>query len=96
MGFDVEVEVSPGNALDSIRAQKFDIVLVDYRMPEMPCRKFIDLACSLESCPRIAIITGDTTSVEVRSFAKEKNIPLIEKPFRVADMKELMNRLISR
>jgi PAS domain S-box-containing protein len=85
----IEVEDMPG------RGTTYDLVISDLRMPDLDGpglfaevrRRWPDLAC------RFVFITGDTLSVPARGFLTETGVPVIEKPFTAAGLRETIARV---
>jgi two-component system NtrC family sensor kinase len=43
---------------------------------------------------RIIYVTGDTLSTHVQAFLAENPVPVIEKPYRIADIRQAIVRLL--
>ena len=73
----------------------FDLILSDLKMPGM---SGIDLHNRLleerpELLQRIVFITGDVVSAEVAEFLKRTARPVLEKPFELTELEEVVARL---
>lgn len=81
-GYEPHAVSSPREAIDIALHQNFDIVLSDFKMPEMDGSEFYLVLC--KATPRyrdrVGVITGDALSAKVRSFLEETSCPFIEKP----------------
>jgi PAS domain S-box-containing protein len=80
-------------ALDKLRAQNFDFILSDLRMPEMDgaiMYKHI-LAEMPRYRHRILFITGDTLTHFVRDFLQQNPVRFIEKPYTLNDVLRAMS-----
>ncbi len=78
--------------LENLFAEKFDIILLDMKMPGMSGKEFY-MAVKKEypdMARRIIFITGDTSDSTTVKFFKENNLLYIEKPF---DQSTLINKI---
>ncbi len=75
-------------ALEKLRAQKFDFILSDLRMPEMDGPTMFKHICAElpEYRQRIVFITGDTLTTFVRDFLQDNPVRFIEKPYTLLDV----------
>jgi len=78
---------SPVKALEIIRKERFDVVMVDLRMPEMDGMKFINLVSEVFPVERCILLTGDIVSFDSELLKKRKGIKVIEKPVNFAKMR---------
>jgi CheY-like chemotaxis protein len=77
---------------------RYDVVMCDLRMPHLSgaelhrelLRKRPDLV------QRLVFSTGDVASSEAASFLAESARPVIEKPFELARLEEMLNRVRDR
>ncbi|WP_052261822.1 ATP-binding protein [Leisingera sp. ANG-M1] len=81
-GYCVESTTSPREALRLIEARPFDVVLSDFKMPDMDGEEFYEAlrVISPECASRIGFVTGDALSGNVRDFFARSERPFIEKP----------------
>ncbi len=81
-GFDVTITTSPRDALRMAKEQAFDVILSDYKMPDMDGQAFFHAMRRVapDAADRIGFITGDAMSKNVADFLSESGRPHIEKP----------------
>lgn len=82
-------------ALHAIADRKWDAVLCDIMMPEMPgpevYRRIVAARPELE--PRFAFITGGTFTEQSREFLESTTSPVLVKPFRAKAVRDLIEQL---
>lgn len=91
LGHKATVMCSPLKALDLLVKEKFDFVLVDFRMPEMNGITFIQKAEEFIDKNRLWLLTGDILSFEVELLKKRGNIRILEKPVSIGRFKTLFD-----
>ncbi len=83
-------------ALKKMESLEYDIVITDYRMPQMSGKELFNWI--KEQHPRLAnrivFVTGDTVSNETRSFFKENNCRFLAKPFKIEEVKEVVQQVL--
>jgi CheY-like chemotaxis protein/anti-sigma regulatory factor (Ser/Thr protein kinase) len=81
-GYSVEFTTSPRDALRLIETRTFDVILSDFKMPDMDGAAFYEAlkVISPECASRIGFVTGDALSSNVRDFFARSERPFIEKP----------------
>ncbi|MDH3359687.1 MAG: response regulator [Desulfobulbaceae bacterium] len=94
MGFAVESHTNPVSAMESMQANPFDIVVTDLKMEEMDGMEVLSQAKDINPEARVIIITGYAQSeTEDEAFAKGV-FAFIAKPFRLDELKQVINRAI--
>ncbi|MGE3623332.1 MAG: ATP-binding protein, partial [Bdellovibrionales bacterium] len=83
-------------ALDKLRKNPYDIIVSDLRMPVMDGP---GLHAALEQempayLHKIIYVTGDTLSTHVQAFLNENPVPVIEKPYRLDDVRRAIIALL--
>lgn len=75
-------------ALEKLKAQRFDFILSDLRMPEMDGPTLFRHICAdlPQYRDRIVFITGDTLTTFVHDFLKDNPVRFIEKPYTLSDI----------
>jgi PAS domain S-box-containing protein len=91
-GHRVDIAASGQAALGRLRRKRYDVVLSDIRMPgldgpELYVRLTEDHP---ELAERIAFITGDTMSPNIKTFLERCGRPYIEKPITPLDVRALV------
>ena len=83
-------------ALEKIRQQPYDVIISDLRMPVMDGPTlYAELAKTMPIfLKRIIYVTGDTLSPHVQSFLSQTPVPVIEKPYRLQDVKHAILKLL--
>jgi nitrogen-specific signal transduction histidine kinase/CheY-like chemotaxis protein len=94
-GHEVERVHDRREALRAIESRRFDLVVLDHKMPGMNVVRFRSEIRArrpgLED--RVVIVTGDTVSREPEELARKLDIPVVHKPF---DLDELRAAVRSR
>jgi len=95
-GYEVETAKNGREALEKIAARSYDLILSDLQMPELDG---VGLYRELEQqhprlLPRLAFVSGSTEVPEYASFCEQTAVTLLGKPFGVADLHRLVQRLL--
>src|SRR5216684_7374081 len=95
-GYEVETAKNGREALEKIAARSYDVILSDLRMPELDG---VGLYRELEQqrprlLPRLAFVSGTTEPPEYASFLERTGATVLSKPFAVADLHRLVQRLL--
>jgi PAS domain S-box-containing protein len=95
-GLTVEVVSSGRLALARLGSEKFDLIVSDLRMPDMDGPALIQALRrrSPELARRILLITGDALGAELNDVVREANLPVLEKPLDLADLRAQVRRLL--
>jgi CheY-like chemotaxis protein len=95
-GFQVVGLASTEAALNHLRANRADMLLVDCMMPGMDGRDLYDAlkAAGDPLADRIVFMSGNIRDVRVGRFLEEAGAPALEKPFRVAQVREVVGRIL--
>jgi len=74
---------TPFQALEQLSGKKFDVVLVDMRMPGMSGKELYDkvIQSRPEMGSKMIFITGDSSDVSTQEFLKENCLLFLSKPF---------------
>jgi PAS domain S-box-containing protein len=92
-GHSFDFAINGAIALDKLRAQEFDMILSDLRMPVMDGPTMYQKIC--EEMPhyrnRIVFLTGDTLTKFVHDFLEQNPVRFIEKPYTMPDVYRAMN-----
>ncbi len=98
MGHDVTTATGGREALRCIDSQEFDIILSDFKMPDLDGAGF---HAALEKtrpdlAARFGIITGDAMGQKVLTFLQSGACPHIEKPIDVSELSALVDQLATK
>jgi PAS domain S-box-containing protein len=91
--------VSQGeDAVALTRTQRFACVLVDQRMPGMSGAEVYDAITGIrpELSRRFVLMSGDVLNAELRTFANDRGITLLAKPFDVETVDRLVIEIVER
>jgi CheY-like chemotaxis protein len=96
-GYDVDTANNGIEALQKLERQRYDLIITDLHMPKLDGSGFYrELGQrKLHSLKRIIFLTGTTGVSEEHRFVQESGVPVLLKPFNVADLIELVRRLLS-
>jgi len=94
-GHRVDVAASGQAALGRLKRRRYDVVLSDLRMPGLDGPELY-LRLQKQHPPlaeRVAFVTGDTLSPDIKGFLERCGRPYIEKPITPADVRELVAKV---
>ena len=91
-GHTVDAVASAREALEHARSRRYDVILLDLRMPDMSGDAlFAELQASdPEHAARVVFATGDVESEGARTFLQRAGRPYICKPFALEEVAELL------
>ena len=95
-GYEVETAKNGREALEKIAGHSYDVILSDLRMPELDG---VGLYRELEQqhqslLPRLAFVSGTTEPPEYASFLERTGATVLSKPFAIANLHRLVQRLL--
>jgi CheY-like chemotaxis protein len=90
----VTKSTSPRAALKLAEAERFDVVLSDFKMPDMNGETFFRAmeAIAPHNAAHTGFITGDAMGVDVRRFLSTAKRPWIEKPIMRDELLDLISQ----
>jgi two-component system response regulator AtoC len=91
-GFDVVVVRDGRAALDTLRADSFDVALLDVVMPELDGLEVLRRVREDPMPPEILVITGNGTSETAMTALKLGAYDFLSKPYRMAEVEALVRR----
>jgi CheY-like chemotaxis protein len=95
-GYEVETAKNGREALERIAARSYEAILSNLRMPELDgvglYRKLEQQHRSL--LLRLAFVSGTTEPPQYASFLEQTGATVLSKPFGVADLHRLVQRLL--
>ncbi len=88
--------LDPAQALALLEQRGFDLILSDFHMPGMEGSEFYRRLQSTrpDLARRVVFLTGDVLSEETRFFLASTGNPHLLKPFRFANVREVVNRAL--
>ncbi|MEE8465719.1 MAG: ATP-binding protein, partial [Dehalococcoidia bacterium] len=91
-GHDVESASDGEAAWKLIQGSRFDVILLDLRMPGVDGQELYKLITDLspEMSKRVVFITGDTASADTRRFLDSTASPVLSKPFTLEAVRQLL------
>jgi two-component system NtrC family sensor kinase len=95
-GHAVDTAANGQLALGKLRAQAYDLVLCDLRMPDLDGPGLYQALQQQPPprLPRVIFLTGDTLSPEARTFLEHAGVPRQSKPFRAAEVRRLISQVL--
>jgi two-component system, NtrC family, sensor kinase len=83
-------------AMQKIQVGEYDLIVSDFKMPQMSGRDLFNWI--KENRPhlasRIIFVTGDTVSADTRSFFEDNNSRFLAKPFKIEEVKEVIQQAL--
>ncbi len=97
-GHQVDVAGSGAEALQRMFDRQYDLIITDIKMPEMSGQEFYRRVREIdrEQAERMVFITGDTVNVATRQFLQRISNPCLVKPFKVEEIREIVERQLSQ
>ena len=96
---DHRVDVAPNGhvALERLRAQPYDLVLIDLKMPELDGPGLYEALARdhPQLLRRLVFLTGDALSPEVSAFLERVGAPYLYKPFTLEEVRRVIHRALS-
>jgi two-component system NtrC family sensor kinase len=95
-GHTVDTAVDGRQALTKLRAQAYDLLVSDLRMPDLDGPGLYQALQQQHPhrLPRVIFLTGDTLSFEARTFFEHVGVPRLSKPFRAAEVRQLVAQVL--
>ena len=94
-GYSSECFVNGRNALKRYKEQRFDIVLADISMKPMDGVSLLREIIAYDPRAKVIMITGYSTTDSARQALKLGAFDYVEKPFRIDDLIDTLNRAMS-
>ncbi|MGH9803921.1 MAG: response regulator, partial [Candidatus Acidiferrales bacterium] len=89
-GYEVRVHTESQRALSEALAERFDLAVLDVRMPGLDGQAFYRILRHQGSplADRLLFTTGDTLARETAEFLEEIRLPFLPKPFHVEELQD--------
>jgi len=97
-GYQIETTDRANVALEKLKRQKYDLLLLDIKMPGMSgieLYRHIE-ATDLALAQRVLFITGDIIEPDTTNFLKRTKAPYITKPLEIDKLMGEINRILRR
>ena len=94
-GYEVESFMVGKDALASIAAKDFDIVVTDMRIDEVNGLQVLEAARKKSSKTKVVLITGYATMELAREALAKGAFEVLAKPFRPQDLRDAISRAIA-
>ena len=94
-GYEVESFLVGKDALASIAAKDFDIVVTDMRIDEVDGLQVLEAARNKSSKTKVVLITGYATMELAREALAKGAFEVLAKPFRPQDLRDAISRAIA-
>jgi CheY-like chemotaxis protein len=91
-GYEVEAVRDGFEALKLLRDKPFDVIITDFKMPDMDGIEFIDMLRRTAPGARILLVTGYATD-DVREQAEAMGASYLAKPFKPDELCEAIEGL---
>jgi len=94
-GYEVESFMVGKDALASIAAKDFDVVVTDLRIDEVNGLQVLEAARKKSSKTKVVLITGFATTELAREALAKGAFEVIAKPFKPQDLRDAISRAIA-
>lgn len=94
-GYESDYCLNPKEAVARLRQEEFDLVITDYKMPEMDGAEFLQEARKLNPDLPVIMISGLMNMPELIKVANIGVTLVLEKPFKTEDLMEHVGRFVS-
>jgi CheY-like chemotaxis protein len=96
-GYDVDSAENGVAALEKLRHAHFDLILSDLHMPQLDGVGLYRALTEGQDRPmtRIIFLTGSVGTSELHRFLRETGLPLLRKPFSLAELQEIVRQILA-
>ncbi len=96
-GHQVDVAAGGDEALDRARAGRYDVIITDVRMPGTGGRGLYERLDrdAPEAAARVVFATGDTVRDDTLAFLERAGRPVLHKPFKLAELREVLAQILN-
>ena len=98
VGYETSCETNPQVALQRIEEEMFDVVISDFKMPEMSGSEFFSAATEIRPglVNRFIFLTGDLYNMDTEAKLAALGVPCLGKPFRLATVEQVVGDVIAK
>jgi CheY-like chemotaxis protein len=98
VGYTPVAESSAQAALGLLNEEDFDVVISDFKMPEMTGLEFFHAATEINPsfATRFIFLTGDLYNTETQAVFASIGAPLLGKPFRFDTVEETVGDVVAK
>ena len=98
MSMTVDTASDGHTAMRKMQNNEYDLIVTDFKMPQMSGRELFGWIKENRShlAQRIIFVTGDTVSIETRSFFEDNANRYLAKPFKIEEVKEVIQQVFER
>jgi len=96
-GHEVDTASNGVEALGKLQNQRYDLIVTDLHMPKLDGSGFYRelIERRLHPSRKIIFLTGTTGGSEEHRFVQDAGLPLLFKPFNVAELLELVHNVLN-
>ena len=96
-GYSVDAVADARTVLEEYRARKYDLMLVDVRMPDIDGIDFYHrlIERDPDMSNKIIFITGDVMSQRIREFIGTNGLPYLAKPFGIQELRQQVEAVLA-
>jgi DNA-binding NtrC family response regulator len=91
-GYEVESQMQGKNALASIAAKEFDVVVTDMRIDEVNGLQVLEAVRKKSARTKVVLITGYATMELAREALSKGAFEVIAKPFKPQELRDAITR----
>ena len=98
LGCQVETIDRTHKALERLKSERYDLILLDIRLPGMSGIELYNRLQAMDPAlaRRVMFITGDVIGKTTRAFLDKTKVSHIAKPFGIEQLKENINRVLTK
>ena len=97
VGHEPLTESNPQKALERIEDESFDLIISDFKMPELSGFDYYQAVLSVRPAmaARFVFLTGDLFNFETESLLRSSGVPVMTKPFRLAAIEQMLSGILA-
>ena len=96
-GYQLDSVANGVAALEKIKRERYDLILSDLHMPQLDGVGLYQALAQRQDRPleHIIFLTGSAGSSELHSYLDEAGLPVLRKPFTLAELLQLVHRALT-